>query len=177
MEKNGVDIHDACDAENADLEFVCSALMEDEGPLEMNPGANTFYIHEIDLEKEYDTNDIQKFLVERLHKILLSHYHVEPEILIYYPRPLPYDTRYEDLKKAIARTAYSEFLARKEGKIIDDDKPHLILSEDQARLVMGMREEGYTYPEGAKDLPLWDKYLSAGFCEWKNTRVLYKIIQ
>ena len=72
---------------------------------------------------------------------------------------------------------YSEYLARREGRIEDDDKPHLVLSEDQVKIVMGMREEGYTYPESAKDLPLWDKYLSAGFSEWKDTRVLYKIIQ
>ena len=177
MEKNNIDIHEACDAENADLEFVCSALMENDGPLEVNPGANVFYIHEIELEKEYDTEEVHEFIATKLYKIILAHYHVEPEILVYYPRPLPYDTRYEDIKKELTRNAYSEYLARREGKIEDDDKPHLVLSEDQVKIVMGMREEGYTYPEGAKDLPLWDKYQAAGFSEWKNTRVLYKIIQ
>ena len=105
-------------------------------------------------------------------------------MMIYYPRPLPYDTRLMDIQKAIASETVSQVLARnakleaiQEDPTIDSDydneEPHLALSQDQINMVMGKRVEGDSYPESAKDLPLWGYYEFAGFSEWKNTRALY----
>ena len=159
IERRGYNLYDMCDEINADLEYVISALCESGGVMQahnITRPLNIFYIHEVEFENEEFRDMMLTDILIELPDIMFSHTNILPEMMIYYPRPLPYDTRLMDIQKAIA-----------------NEEPHLALSQDQINMVMGKRVEGDSYPESAKDLPLWGDYEFAGFSEWKNTRVLY----
>ena len=187
IERRGYYLYDMCDEINADLEYVISALCESGGVMQahnITRPLNIFYIHEVEFENEEFRDMMLTDILIELPDIMFSHTNILPEMMIYYPRPLPYDTRLMDIQKAIASETVSQVLARnakleaiQEDPTIDSDydneEPHLALSQDQINMVMGKRVEGDSYPESAKDLPLWGYYELAGFSEWKNTRVLY----
>ena len=187
IERRGYNLYDMCDEINADLEYVISALCESGGVVQahdIHRPLNIFYIHEVEFENEEFRDMMLTDILIELPDIMFSHTNILPEMMIYYPRPLPYDTRLMDIQKAIASETVSQVLARnakleaiQEDPTIDSDydneEPHLALSQDQINMVMGKRVEGDSYPESAKDLPLWGYYELAGFSEWKNTRVLY----
>ena len=189
IERRGYNLYDMCDEINADLEYVISALCESGGVMQVHNitrPLNIFYIHEVEFENEEFRDMMLTDILIELPDIMFSHTNILPEMMIYYPRPLPYDTRLMDIQKAIASETVSQFLARnakleaiQEDPTIDSDydneELHLALSQDQINMVMGKRVEGDSYPESAKDLPLWGDYEFAGFSEWKNTRVLYSI--
>ena len=189
IERRGYNLYDMCDEINADLEYVISALCESGGVMQahnITRPLNIFYIHEVEFENEEFRDMMLTDILIELPDIMFSHTNILPEMMIYYPRPLPYDTRLMDIQKAIASETVSQVLARnakleaiQEDPTIDSDydneEPHLALSQDQINMVMGKRVEGDSYPESAKDLPLWGYYELAGFSEWKNTRVLYSI--
>ncbi len=187
IERRGYNLYDMCDEINADLEYVISALCESGGVMQahnITRPLNIFYIHEVEFENEEFRDMMLTDILIELPDIMFSHTNILPEMMIYYPRPLPYDTRLMDIQKAIASETVSQVLARnakleaiQEDPTIDSDydneEPHLALSQDQINMVMGKRVEGDSYPESAKDLPLWGYYELAGFSEWKNTKVLY----
>ena len=187
IERRGYNLYDMCDEINADLEYVISALCESGGVMQahnITRPLNIFYIHEVEFENEEFRDMMLTDILIELPDIMFSHTNILPEMMIYYPRPLPYDTRLMDIQKAIASETVSQVLARnakleaiQEDPTIDsnydNEEPHLALSQDQINMVMGKRVEGDSYPESAKDLPLWGYYELAGFSEWKNTRVLY----
>ncbi|MBQ5558805.1 MAG: hypothetical protein IIT46_03365 [Lachnospiraceae bacterium] len=187
IERRGYNLYDMCDEINADLEYVISALCESGGVMQahnITRPLNIFYIHEVEFENEEFRDMMLTDILIELPDIMFSHTNILPEMMIYYPRPLPYDTRLMDIQKAIASETVSQVLALnakleaiQEDPTIDSDydneEPHLALSQDQINMVMGKRVEGDSYPESAKDLPLWGYYELAGFSEWKNTRVLY----
>ena len=187
IERRGYNLYDMCDEINADLEYVISALCESGGVMQahnITRPLNIFYIHEVEFENEEFRDMMLTDILIELPDIMFSHTNILPEMMIYYPHPLPYDTRLMDIQKAIASETVSQVLARnakleaiQEDPTIDSDydneEPHLALSQDQINMVMGKRVEGDSYPESAKDLPLWGYYELAGFSEWKNTRVLY----
>ena len=187
IERRGYNLYDMCDEINADLEYVISALRESGGVMQahnITRPLNIFYIHEVEFENEEFRDMMLTDILIELPDIMFSHTNILPEMMIYYPRPLPYDTRLMDIQKAIASETVSQVLARnakleaiQEDPTIDSDydneEPHLALSQDQINMVMGKRVEGDSYPESAKDLPLWGYYELAGFSEWKNTKVLY----
>ena len=187
IERRGYNLYDMCDEINADLEYVISDLCESGGVMQahnITRPLNIFYIHEVEFENEEFRDMMLTDILIELPDIMFSHTNILPEMMIYYPRPLPYDTRLMDIQKAIASETVSQVLARnakleaiQEDPTIDSDydneEPHLALSQDQINMVMGKRVEGDSYPESAKDLPLWGDYEFAGFSEWKNTRVLY----
>ena len=189
IERRGYNLYDMCDEINADLEYVISALCESGGVMQahnITRPLNIFYIHEVEFENEEFRDMMLTDILIELPDIMFSHTNILPEMMIYYPRPLPYDTRLMDIQKAIASETVSQVLARnakleaiQEDPTIDSDydneEPHLALSQDQINMVMGKRVEGDSYPESAKDLPLWGDYEFAGFSEWKNTRVLYNL--
>ena len=189
IERRGYNLYDMCDEINADLEYVISALCESGGVMQahnITRPLNIFYIHEVEFENEEFRDMMLTDILIELPDIMFSHTNILPEMMIYYPRPLPYDTRLMDIQKAIASETVSQVLARnakleaiQEDPTIDsnydNEEPHLALSQDQINMVMGKRVEGDSYPESAKDLPLWGDYEFAGFSEWKNTRVLYSI--
>ena len=186
IERRGYNLYDMCDEINADLEYVISALCESGGVMQahdIHRPLNIFYIHEVEFENEEFRDMLLTDILINLPDIMFSHTNILPEMMIYYPRPLPYDNRMKELQNAIAvetstqlRARMEKLKAMEEDPTIDsdyDDEPQLALSKDQINILMGKRVEGDSYPEAAKDLPLWGDYEFAGFSEWKNTRVLY----
>ena len=175
IERRGYNLYDMCDEINAGVMQAHNITR----PL------NIFYIHEVEFENEEFRDMLLTDILINLTDIMFSHTNILPEMMIYYPRPMPYDTRMKELQNAIAvetstqlRARMEKLKAMEEDPTIDsdyDDEPQLALSEDQINMVMGKRVEGDSYPEAAKDLPLWGDYEFAGFSEWKNTRVLYSI--
>ena len=175
MFERDIDLYTECDDISGDLEFVCSALMEDNGPIAMNDTMDMFYIDEIEINEEYYSYDLFDAVVEELPDSIFTHYHIWTEILIYYPKPLPYENKLEELEKRIAERAYSESMTRYfDGN--ESDEPHLIMSKDQFNIIAGRRRDGQSYPESAKNLALWERYEKCGFKEWKNTRVMYRFV-
>ena len=176
MEKRNIDIYDECDAIDADLEFVYSALSENNGPINLIEILNYFYIHEITISDEYYTDELFDDIVSELPEILFTHYNICPEMLIYYPQPLPFDNPLEDLERKIASAIHADNINRQlSGEPIDNDEPQLVLSQDQLNMVLGRRRTGYSYPKSAKNTEIWENYERNGFEEWLNTRVLYKL--
>ena len=175
MFEHDIDLYKECDAISGSLEFVCSALMENNGPVAANYMTDMFYIDEIEINEEYYSEDLFSEIIDELPDSLFTHYHVWSEILIYYPRPLPYEDKLEELEKELAVRAYSDVIDRNfNGN--SSDEPHLIMSRDQFNIIAGRRRDGQSYPEVAKDTTLWERYEECGFEEWLNTRVMYKMI-
>ena len=165
-----------CDDIDADLGYVISALLEEDGPLSLENtgiGVDHLYIDEISLHD----SSMQESVLDALPGMIFMHLHVYPEIMSYYPRPLPHE-----VKKTAKEVAFEEEAGRIYAAIAehmhsgknDPDTPDLTLTEDQFRVVAGMRQHGDTYPAEFIDVKAWDPYLNAGFEEWKNTRVLYR---
>ncbi len=171
IEKAGRDMYDVCDAQDGELEFIVSALQEHDGPLSEAAFGDTldvFYIESITLSDP----EALPTLLEELPEIVLTHMHVKPDILCFYPAPLPHEkSRLDQLKEELAMIAFADAMQAEEGK------PHLVLSEEQLNIVMGRRNAGASYPEEYADPQQWVPFLNAGFREWRRTRVLYKIVE
>ena len=175
MQNRDIDILDKCDEADGDLEYAVSALMENDGPFLNLEVFNHFYIHEITLNDRYDTPEMFERVIEELPDIVFTHYHVCPDMLIYMPARRPYNDPLDEIEREIATEVHRDNIERFLG-IKPKSEPHLILSPKQQAMALGRRYKGETYPESAKDKALWEKYESVGFEEWKNTRVMYKII-
>ena len=165
-----------CDDIDADLGYVISALLEDDGPLSLERtaiGVDHLYIDEIHLS---DTS-LMTSVLDALPEMVFMHLHVYPEIMSYYPAPLPHEVKKteEELafeeKAGLLQAAIAEQILT--GKK-DPEMPELALTEEQFRVVAGMRQYGDTYPAKFIDKKAWQPYLDAGFEEWKHTRVLYR---
>lgn len=174
------DVYNLYDDINAELEFVISALAQDDGPLSEDDFGfikNHFHIEEVAIE---DT-DVFEYVLSALPNMLLAHYNIIPDIISYHPASLPYqESKADQLKKAIASEiaaeVINEYYEPDDTINYDDDHYQLVLSEEQQDIVMGKRNRDDVYPEQYKDKALWDKYEKAGFVEWDNTRVMYKNI-
>ena len=164
IERRGYNLYDMCDEINADLEYVISALCESGGVMQahdIHRPLNIFYIHEVEFENEEFRDMLLTDILINLPDIMFSHTNILPEMMIYYPRPLPYDTRMKEIQNAIAvetstqlRARVEKLKAMEEDPTIDsdyDDEPQLALSKDQINILMGKRVEGDSYPEAAKD--------------------------
>ena len=115
IERRGYYLYDMCDEINADLEYVISALCESGGVMQahnITRPLNIFYIHEVEFENEEFRDMMLTDILIELPDIMFSHTNILPEMMIYYPRPLPYDTRLMDIQKAIASETVSQVLAR-----------------------------------------------------------------
>ena len=169
------DMHDLCDDLSGDLEFIVSALTEDNGPLsEAYDGnmENHFYIDKMELEDDSIMNEV----VHQLPYMLLTHCNVFPSTLSYYSIPLPHEeSKLDKVKRDLAMMAYTDtvnMVFDKEN--YDPNKPHLIMSEEQQNMILGRRNKGESYPAEYINHEEWKLFLDAGFKEWGNTRVLYK---
>ena len=153
MFEHDIDLYKECDAISGSLEFVCSALMENNEPVAANYMTDMFYIDEIEINEEYYSEDLFGEIIDELPDSLFTHYHVWCEILIYYPSPLPYENKWEELEKELAARAYSDVIDRNfNGN--SSGEPHLIMSRDQFNIIAGRRRDGQSYPEVAKDMTL-----------------------
>ncbi len=181
IERRGLDLYQICDDLSGDLEFMYSALSEEGGPeteFDIDRTLNIFYIHEIEIKKEYMNNKLFNTILMEVPEMVLAHYHIFPELLTYYPAPLPYEDKLREVKRHFATAAAAEVMERMDGGGIDEDdgQPHLIMTPEQIDMVMGRRLKGETYPESAKNLKIWELYEKAGFREWLNTRLLYRFM-
>lgn len=188
IEKRGYNLYDLCDEKSSELEFIISALCESGGVMKANnitEPIDIFYLHEISFENKEFEDQLYHDILSSMQDIVMSHTNVYPEMLVYYPAPLPYDNRLDQIQRAIATEAAGQTIeyslktdAIRSDPTIDsdyEDEERLAITEDQINMVLGNRVQGQTYPEEAKNMAIWNEFEFAGFDEWKNTRVLYYI--
>ena len=160
-----------CDDTDAELGFVVSAMSEDNGLLEMDPYRSFFYIHELKMEDEYNTNKLKLKILQNLAETVLTLYHIYPSLIIVYPEPLfRIKTGIEQIKDDFAVFAAKEML---DDITQSSDEISLSLDEEQFCYLMGQRKPHESYPEEAKNRKLWTLYQNAGFEEHSDTRVLF----
>ena len=179
MLDDDTDIYTVCDDISGELEFVISALQEDGGPLSektFDEYRDVFYIEDLILKKKYNTQKLNVSILNSISDIVFSLYHVSPNILCYYPRPLPFEEDItKKIKKDMAVIAAREIMERD----LCDTKPsnsgyQLALDDEQVNYILGRRNSSDAYPETAKDNAVWSVYQKAGFIEIGNSRFLYK---
>jgi len=173
------DVYTVCDDTSGDLEFVMSALQEDSGPLSEKTDdeyRDVFYIEELILKKKYSTQKLNVSILNSISDIIFSLYHVYPNILCYYPRPLPFkEDMTKKIKKDMAVIAAHEIMERELGDTqFNNSEYQLALDDEQANYILGRRNSSDAYPESAKDKDIWSLYKKAGFTEVDNSRLLYK---
>lgn len=189
----GEDPLEICDDADADLEFIMSALVDTEGPLNEETGdplQDVFYIHEIEIGKEY--GDLYKGkIIDSLPDLLFSFLHVEPDIIAYCPAPLEYTRdpaeaeRQELLMRIAAQKAEHaeqvfEAVMGKKPKQQNDSTLSFAgayrFTEDELKFLTRRRHSGSSYPEGAKDPEEYAFYEKHGYKEAGSSRVLYRLL-
>jgi hypothetical protein len=166
-----------CDDYSADLGFVVSALLKDKGPLSMDQtefGCDHFYIDEIELKRP----ELLPRILRDLPDIVFRHMHVYPELISYYPRPLPHEpeelTSHEEMLLDLAERTKSAVMIL----LIRDENimrhPQIALTPEMLTLLRSIQESSTSYDKQYIDKNLWQPFLDNGFMEWQNTRVLYR---
>ncbi len=188
----GYDPLEVCDASSGDLEYAMSALSDIDGPLNYETGdpcQNVFYIHELEMESEWDNAQLKSKITEELPWLVFSFLHVMPDILAFYPAPLAHTPniaekeRYEVLQKIAAQKIDSALTpGAKEPRGQGEDNllafaDFYQFSEDDMKFVTRRRYSGSSYPETAKDLQEYAFYEANGFEEAKDSRLLYKVVE
>lgn len=170
------------DDHSGDLGYAIKALTEDGAPLsdelDLQLCTSLFYIYEFIFEEEYRDREFISKMIKKIPDLLLYTSYVYPDMLVYYPKPLPYEKdALVRAKEAFAALAAKEVIERmkqaRNGEYVDDGKPHLELGDEQLNIIMGSRNEGDSYPAAAIDRSEWELYESAGFREVGNSRLLY----
>lgn len=181
-------IYDICDDVDGDLEYVASTLMDSGEPLDDDPAQDIFYIHEFSMSENFPDLPLKARILDELPHICLRLFHVKPDILAFFPTPMPYDDTDEDDKAR--REAVMELSAQKINSvfsdILDGEKasPKKVIelgavrefSDDEMNMIMGRRRPGRSYPESAKDSGEFKFYETNGFIEAGDSRLLYKQI-
>jgi len=176
---DGEDVYTVCDDTSGDLEFVISALQEDGAPLSEETDdeyRDVFYIEELVLKKKYNTQKLNVSILNSISDIVFFLYHVYPNILCCYPRPLPFEEDItKKIKKDMAVIAAHEIMERElVDTKLNNSEYQLALDEEQTNYILGRRNSSNAYPETAKDKDIWSLYKKAGFTEVGNSRLLYK---
>ena len=163
-----------CDDMSADLGFIVSALIKDSGPLsaENSPfGCDHFYIDEIEAARP----ELLPQILKELPEMVFTHLHVHPDMLSYYPMPLPHESRQpegEEIPLAELLNSTTVLLAVYD----EDEEQSYLLTGEQLEKLREMHENATSYPAQFIDTALWKPYLDAQFTEYLNTRVLYKYV-
>ena len=185
MIRKGLSPVQMCDDHSYLLGYAMKALTEDGAPLndeyELEMCASLFYIYNFSFNESYRDSEFMTAMVEQIPNILLYTSNIYPDMIVYYPRALPYEKdTYTIIKEGLAELAHKETVERVtkilNGEYEDDGQPHLILSEEQLNYVMRIRNEGDTYPASAIDKDEWKIYEDAGYREVWNSRLLYTYI-
>ncbi len=159
-----------CDDLTVDLGFVVSALLKEDGPLSLEHtifGFNHFYLDEISITRP----ELLPRLLEELPQIIFKHMHVFPDIISYYPRPLPHEQEPPTALEDFAEQTKSAIMIQMMLGEIDVAS----LTPEQIDLLRDVQNSGTSYDEQYVDHALWEPFLDAGFDEWLDTRVLYMI--
>ena len=176
--KTGLDIYGICDCIDGYVEFIYSALSEGNGSLTFEPYLDIFCIDAIEMQTEFDTDDLKLRILDCLPQFLLRAYHTFPDIIADHPKPLPYEKSIhqkikEGMALEISRRMMSSF--PDEPPADDEGGVRLVLDEEQQNYILGRRVKGESYPASAINKAEWELYHAAGFREHLNTRVLFKV--
>ena len=163
-----------------DIGAVISCLSDPTGPLDKDPFQDVFYIEELEMDKGYDDDDLKITILRNLSDIILNLKNVRPELIAYYPTPLPYELDiHTKIKRSMADIIFME-MAQNPFSVFTEDgidangkEYQLTLDEEQLNYIMGNRNPNSSYPESAKDMPIWEFYQKAGFVESGISRLLY----
>ena len=100
-------------------------------------GIDHFYIDEISVS---DPNLLSVILAE-LPKMIFTHMHSFPDILSYYPMPLPHEqhqSKTQSIVEKVAKLTQAVIAEQLINGQYDTNKPHLVLTEEQRRIITGM---------------------------------------
>jgi len=183
----GEDPYTVCDDLNGDLEYVMSALRDSEQPLDTDPEQDIFYIHQFEMEKDYNSIPLKARILRELPGLVLTFLHALPDIIAFFPSPLVYelDPEVEARKDAmlnIVRQKLNGCFKKSEQNGEKDDKliqfgERYQFTEDEMNLAMRRRYSDSSYPECAKDKLEFDFYKANGFEVAGNSRLLYALVE
>ena len=128
-------------------------------------------------EEEIDIDELENKSLDELLDFE-EDYHID--VIAYYPRALPYDTRLQQMQTDIACGIVSSICAANAEKVYhpqesdEETKIEIRVAPELYLRAAGMRVSGDTYPESAKNREEWDLLESAGWYECGNSRLLYK---
>lgn len=179
--KEGFDPVEICDDVNQDLEYTLSAMSDKQGPFNTEEYQDIYYIHDFKMENEYNNAKFKNQIITQLPKIVFQLFHIEPSFLTFYPLPLKYtpdpkeEAKYDFLQKVAAQKVdlalgYNENQDEKFIKFANEYQ----FSDDELKMIMRRRVHGSSYPQKAKDKKEFDFYISNGFKEVGNSRLLCK---
>lgn len=186
MLRKGLSPVQMCDDHSYLLGYAMKALTEQGAPLfdeiELDMCSSLFYIYDFIFDAPYRDSEFMTAMVKQLPNLLLYTVNVYPDMVVYYPRALPYEKdAYTRIKEGLAELAHKETIERinkmMSGDYVDDGKPHLVLSEEKLNYVMRTRNEGDTYPASSIDRDEWKIYENAGYKEVGNSRLLFTFVE
>jgi|GEM_PF-1684047 len=176
----GAEPYQVCDAADADLEAMYSVFQEYEEDF-MDFYDDIYYIHEIELNAEYQGYGYETILLLQLPAIIVKALRVFPSLLMYYPAPTQYDEPERDLEAEAILTHRLEYNSQKIFKSKGDDNVFLFppkreVPEKEINRFLGRRNPGDTVPEAYRNQALYSLYESVGFKEIGQTGWLCKPI-
>ena len=120
--------------------------------------------------------------MNQLPYVLMKHYHSYPEMIVYYPEPLPFETEKpmiykakEQMAQIIARDIMAQNIGD-ESHNSENCNDQLVLDEEQHNYILGRWNDYNVYPESAKDLAEFERYEKVGFSEMRGQRLLYRVM-
>ena len=182
IENLGADPYAVCDENNADLEALYSVLQECKEHEDFEDWIDEiYYIHEIELEPEYQSMGYEAILLLQLPAIVVKALRVFPSLIMYYPRPLQHDEPERDPDAEAILVHRLEYITRKATKGNSDENivyfpPRRPVPEHEINRVLGRRNPGETVPKAYRNKKLYKQYKEAGFKEAGQTGWLYKRI-
>lgn len=180
----GFDPVDICDAAHADLEYTMSAMTE-EGPLKEDIFADVYYIHELNMESDFDNAQYKQKVLELLPMAVLNLFCTYPDYLAFYPEPLPYapdiakQEQCQRLQQIAADKIDSTFgfaTTESDNRVLKFSDAYQ-LDDNEIKMVMRRRVPGQSYPKEAKDKNEFSLYEGSGFQEVGETRLLCKRVK
>jgi hypothetical protein len=188
MIDEGYDPWDICEGAHGDLSYAIDALAADGEPLSEDgePYQNLFYIHAFLLEDEYNKTALKSRILCELPKLLQRFYHVEPELLAFYPEPPEHEvleelldegSRYNRLNSIAdekMKTAISSITITDEdsGKIMKFSDKYDFSPDDLDYLHEMFRRKN-VYPDSTRFLEEYIFLRGNGFSEAGKSGLLY----
>jgi len=108
---DGYDPWQVCDDIDGNLEYTISALQDENCPMNEEygePYVNVFYIHEFDMEKEYENAEIKSRMLSELPNIIMKYLHNSTDILAYIAAPINDNLRDEEMISFYEKNGFKE---------------------------------------------------------------------
>ena len=179
----GGDPYDVCDSADTDLEAMYSVLQEYEDSEEFEDFVfidDIFYIHEIELNSEYQGLGYEETILQQLPAVIVKSLRVFPSLLMYYPTLVQHseqeiDKEIQTVLRHRMEYAFKDFAKDKNSKVVSFPPKHKVSEKDFNRH-MGRRNPGDITPAANRNPELIRLYHSVGFKELGHTGWLYKRI-